>query len=121
MSQGFDSAHSAAEPTGQVRSGLLLGPKPETMRVTRQLGLPPRYRRPGFESSYAHSSNRSVWHSTAFQIANYAMKPVIREACPRAGRCSFGAHAARATFASETIGSICNAVPSYRTCIGDQE
>jgi hypothetical protein len=38
-----------------------------------------------------------VWHSTAFKITNYAMKPVIRKACPRAGRCNFGAHA-RAAF-----------------------
>jgi hypothetical protein len=76
---------------GQVRLRYVTRPKSETMRVTRQLGLPPGFR----------LSNRPVWHSTAFkfQITNYAMKPVIRKACPRAGRCNFGAHA-RAAFAS---------------------
>jgi hypothetical protein len=47
---------------GQVRSvRFITRPKSRTMRATRQLGLPPMYRR--VESSYVRS-NRSVWHST---------------------------------------------------------
>jgi hypothetical protein len=68
------------------------------MRVTRQLGLPPRYRRvtDGLESS----CSRIDWCGTArpsnFEITNYAMKPVTRKA-PKNGHLQLRAHA-RAAF-----------------------
>ncbi len=93
--------------TNQVRSGqvylILLKPKSETMRVVNKAAARGYLRGIDgfkFESSYARI-DRCGTVLTAFQITNCAMKPVIRKACPRAGRCNFGAAAhARAAFAS---------------------
>ena len=55
-----------------------------------------------FESSYL--SNRSMGHSTAFQMTNYAMTPMtwkvgLQQQCPKNGQVQLRAHA-RAAFAS---------------------
>ena len=66
-----------------------------------------------------------MWHrdSTAFQMANYAMIPVTRKACPKPGRCNFGrACACSLCLLNHRLHklSTCNAVP-YRACVSARE